>query len=275
MAPLGQGYPSATAVGIPGINYSAESGGLPAVTISGFAGIGDSNTYPEQSRITTFQYDADIIKTEGTHTLKAGMLFLRHRFNGYSSFPVRGSFDFNGQFTSQIGQQSATAALADFAVGAEDSATRNILLGEFGMRTFQVGVFAQDSWRLTNCLTLEYGGRYDISAPPYEVHNHWANVDIKTGLLQVAGMNGNGRRLRNIDYNTFQPRLGLAYTLGSSRNTVLRSGFGISYVNELVGGTQLYKNLPYFFAQSVTTTATAAPPATLSQQIAVTFRVGT
>ena len=36
-------------------------------------------------------------------------------------------------------------------------------------------------------------------------------------------------------------------------------------MNELIGGQQLYKNLPYFFAQTVTTTSTAAPPSTLSQ----------
>jgi Carboxypeptidase regulatory-like domain len=265
VAPLGQGYASATAAGIPGINYSSQAGGLPAITISGFAGIGDSSSYPEQSRITTFQYDADIIKVKGTHSIKAGFLFLRHRFNGYSAFPVRGSFDFNGQFTSQIGQQTASAALADFAIGAEDSASRNILLGEFGMRNLQIGGFAQDSWRVTGRFTLEYGARYDVTVPPYEVHNHWANVDIATGLLRVAAINGNDRRLRDTDFNTFQPRIGLAYTLDQSRKTVIRSGFGISYVDTLIGGQQLYKNLPYFFAQSITTTATAPPPSLLSQ----------
>ena len=264
VAPLGQDYASATAIGIPGINYSSQSGGLPAIIISGFAGLGDSNTYPEQSRITTFQYDADVIKTKGAHTVKAGFLFLRHRFNGYSSFPVRGSFDFNGQFTSQIGQSNSAAALADFAIGAEDAANRNILLGGFGMRNFQLGAYAQDSWRITDRLTLEYGGRYDIMVPPYEIHDHWANVDITTGMLMVAGINGNGRRLRNTDFNTFQPRAGLAFTLDKARRTVLRSGFGVSYVDTMIGGQQLYKNLPFYFAQAITTTNTAAPPSKLS-----------
>jgi hypothetical protein len=39
----------------------------------------------------------------------------------------------------------------------------------------------------------------------------------------------------------------------------------MSYVDTLIGGQQLYKNLPFYFAQSITTTATAAPPALLSQ----------
>ena len=263
--PLGLGYAAASAIGIPNINYNALSGGLPAFTISGFSSLGDSSSYPEQSRITTFQYDGDIIKTVGTHTFKTGALFLRHRFNGYSAFPTRGTFDFNGQFTSQIGASNSAASLADFAIGAEDSASRNILDGEVGMRYFQIAGYAQDSWRLTDRLTLEYGARYEISMPPYEVHNHWANVNIGTGLLEVAGINGNGRRLRNTDFNTFGPRVGFAYTLDNARKTVLRGGFGMSYVDTLIGGAQLYKNLPYYFAQTVVTTSTAAPPTTLSQ----------
>jgi hypothetical protein len=264
IAPFSQSINSATAVGIPGINYDARSGGLPAITISGFAVLGDNSTYPEDSRVTTFQYDADVIKTAGTHTLKTGVLFLRQRLNGFSSFPVRGAFTFNGQFTSQIGATAAAAALADFAIGAESAANRNILTGEFGMRSFQIAGYAQDSWRVTDRLTLEYGLRYGVTTPPYDVHNHWANLNITTGLLEVAGLNGNGRRLRNTDYNTVAPRFGFAYTLGNSRKTVLRGGAGISYVDVLIGGSQLYKNLPYFFAQTVSTSSTLPPPTTLS-----------
>jgi hypothetical protein len=263
--PSDQSVNSATATGIPGINYNALSGGLPSITITNFSQLGDNNTYPEDSRITTFQYDADIIKTKGTHTIKAGALFLRQRLNGFSSFPVRGSFDFNGQFTSQVGATSTAAtALADFAIGAEDTGTRNILEGEFGMRSSQYAVYVQDSWRVTDRVTLEYGLRYDVTTPPYENHNHWANLNTTTGTLLVAGLNGNSRSLRNTDYNTLGPRLGVAYTVDNSRKTVVRGGFGMSYVDTLVGGAQLYKNLPYFFAQTVSTSSTLPPPTTLS-----------
>ena len=264
VTPLGEPYAAATALGIPGINYDTLSGGLPGFTISGFAALGDTSSYPETSHITTFQYDGSITHTYGAHTIKAGLLLLRNRFNGFSSFPTRGSYDFNGQFTRQIGSSEASTALADYALGATDSATRNILEGEFGMRTFQLAPYIEDAWRATDRLTLEYGARYEISSPPYEVHNHWANLNLDTGLLEVAGINGNGRRLRNFDWNTFSPRVGLAYTLDKSRKTVLRSGFGISYVDTLIGGAQLYKNLPYYFAQTITTDDTSAPTTLLS-----------
>ena len=262
--PLGSPFRSAAAIGIPGINYSSLAGGLPGFTISGFQSLGDTSTFPETSHITTFQYDGNIIRTQGSHTIKAGLLFLRNRLNGFSAFPVRGTFDFNGQFTRQIGTSGAATSLADFALGATDSASRSILIGEFGMRTFQLAPYIQDSWRATDRLTLEYGARYEISAPPYEVKNHWANFDVPTGTLKVAGINGNGRRLRNFDYNTFSPRLGLAYTLDKSRKTVLRSGFGVSFVDTLAGGAQLYKNLPFYFSQTITTDTGGAPVSLIS-----------
>ncbi len=275
VSPLGIGYDSSTAVGIPNINYSPQSGGLAAVTVSGFAAMGDNSTYPEISHITTFQYDGDIIRTKGSHTIKAGLLFLRHRLNGFSAFPVRGTFDFNGQYTrlNNATAVNATAlqyyALADLAIGATDAANRNILTGSFGMRTFQLAPYIQDTWRASDRLTLDYGLRWEISAPPYEVNNRWANLDIGTGQLQVAGLNGNDRRLRNFDLKTLSPRAGLAYTLDKSKKTVLRAGFGISYVDTLAGGAQLYKNLPYYFAQNITTSVDTVPTALLSQGFSI------
>jgi len=269
ITPLDGAYNTAAQIGMPGININDKSGGLPSFTISGFQTLGDNSTFPEDSHSTTFQLDGAVTHIRGTHTIKAGMLFLRHRFNGYSAFPTRGTFDFNGQFTRQINSSGSQTALADFALGAYDAASRNILTSTFGMRMFQLAPFVQDTWRATNRLTIDLGFRWEVDAPPYDVHNHWANLDINTGHLLVAGVNGNGRRLRNFDYDTPAPRVGLAYVLTSDRKTILRTGFGISYVNMLAGGAQLYKNLPYFFTQTIATNISGAPGATLSQGLPV------
>jgi hypothetical protein len=72
------------------------------------------------------------------------------------------------------------------------------------------GVFAQDQWKLTPKLTVNYGLRWD-----YE-----------TGLSAFV----------NNDYNEFQPRLGFAYAPAS--NTVIRAGYGIFFDRQ---------NLTFFF----------------------------
>jgi Carboxypeptidase regulatory-like domain len=265
ITPLDQNFNTATALGIPGINFNQHSGGLPAFTVSGLTEIGDNSTYPEDSAITSIQLDSAATVIRGAHTLKFGVVAIRHWFNGFSAFPTRGTFDFNGQFTRQIGSSSSTTALADFALGAMDTASRNSLVGTFGMRFWQLAPFVQDSWRATDRLTLNVGIRWDIDAPPYEAHNHWANLNIATGQLMVAGVNGNSRRLRSFDLDTFGPRLGLAYAVTSDRKTIIRSGFGLSFVYTDAGGAQLYKNLPYYVAQTVTTNTNSAPTQTLSQ----------
>jgi hypothetical protein len=62
-----------------------------------------------------------------------------------------------------------------------------------------VGFFAQDQWRLTPKLTLNYGLRWDFEAGLTEIVNH--------------------------DFRGWQPRIGLAYS--PTKHTVIRAGYGI------------------------------------------------
>ena len=206
ISPLGNPFNTASAVGIPGINVNNYSGGLPALAITGFQVLGDNSTYPEFSRMTIFQFEDNLTMVRGSHTFKFGAQFLRDRFNGYSAFPTRGSYTFNGQFTRQAGSSTSITALSDFALGAPSGLTRNILTSEFGMRMWSFSSYAQDAWRVNNRLTLTYGLRWEISAPPYEVHDHWSNFDFKTTQLALAGKNGYNSALRNIDFHAFAGR---------------------------------------------------------------------
>ncbi len=261
--PLNNAFNSADAVGIPGININDKSGGLPAMNVSGFQTLGDASTFPETSQMTSFQFEDVVTWTTGNHTLKAGGILIRHRFNGFSAFPTRGTFTFNGQFTRQIGTSSAATALADYALGAYNGVNRNILAGTFGMRFWNSGAFIDDTWRVNNRLTWNFGLRHDIQAPPYEVYDRWSNFNIDTAQLEIASGSGANRRLRNLDLNNFAPRTGLTYMLTEDRKTVFRAGLGVSYVEAGQGGGQLYKNLPFYFAQVVATDQNAAPSALL------------
>jgi Carboxypeptidase regulatory-like domain len=265
--PLGNEFNTADAIGIKGININDKSGGLPSMSITGFQGLGDNSTYPENSQTASIQFEDILSVSRGSHTMKFGGMFVRHRFNGFSAFPTRGDFTFNGQFTRQIGTSTSATALSDFALGAANSITRNILVGTFGMRNWNLSVFADDTWRVTNRLTWNFGLRYELLAPPYEVYDRWANFRVDTAKLEIAGKDGASRRLRNLDKNNFAPRMGITYMLTSDRKTVLRAGSGFSYVEAGQGGGQLYKNLPFFYSQVLTTDQNARPPFRLSDGI--------
>ena len=261
--PLGNPFATADALGIPGININDKSGGLPAFSITGFQVIGDNSTFPESSQTTSAHFENIMTLVRGSHTLKFGGMYVRHLFNGFSAFPTRGAYTFNGQFSRQIGSTTAQTVLADFALGVPNGVNRNILEGIFGMRFWNLSGFADDSWRVTNRLTWNFGLRYELFAPPYEVKDYWSNFDVATGRLVLAG-GDSGRRLRDFDTNNLAPRMGIAYQLTSDQKTVLRSGFGVSYVEAGQGGGQLYKNLPFSFLQVISTDQNGVPPLRIS-----------
>lgn len=267
ITPLGNEFNTADAIGIKGININDKSGGLPALSITGFQVLGDNSTFPENSQTASIQYEDILSVNLGSHSMKFGAMYVRHRFNGFSAFPTRGDFTFNGQFTRQIGTSTSATALADFALGAASGINRNILVGTFGMRNWNFAAFADDTWRVTNRLTWNYGLRYELLAPPYEVYDRWANFRVDTARLEIANRNGASRTLRNLDKNNFAPRMGLTYMLTEDRKTVLRAGSGSSYVEAGQGGGQLYKNLPFFYSQVLATDQNARPPLRLSDGI--------
>ena len=94
--------------------------------------------------------------------------------------------------------------------------------GSFSQNVQRLGLYAEDSWRLTPRLTLNYGLRYDTTFGLFEAsgRNQSFNPALSTGL--VNGIPHDYRK-------AFAPRIGLAQVLGSSGKTVLRAGFGLFY----------------------------------------------
>ena len=259
--PIGNAFNTASAIGIPGININNHAGRIAGAFHHRLPGVGDNSTYPEFSQMTLFQYEDNLTWFAAITPSSSAAAFIRDRFNGFSAFPTRGSYTFNGQFTRQTGASTSVTALSDFALGAPSDATRNILEGEFGMRFWNLNTFAQDTWRVTNRLTLNYGLRYEVNAPPYDVHNHWSNFNLITGQLRA------GRAERQQPHAcatsipaAFEPRVGVAYMLTSDQKTVLRTASASPTWSPGKGGGQLYKNLPYFFSQTITTDQNGVPP---------------
>ena len=81
-----------------------------------------------------------------------------------------------------------------------------------------IGIYAQDTWRVTDRLTLNLGLRYDAHTPWVETNDHQANYNFATGNIDLAGQNGASRALYNGFYGgrDFQPRIGFAWTPGDA-----------------------------------------------------------
>jgi hypothetical protein len=179
----------------------------------------------------------------GTHSLKFGAQLEYDQINTHPYAFLNGSFDFNGSETG--------SAYADFLLGIATEYTQNQLRAFYGRNKY-VGLYAQDSWRVTHNLTLNYGLRWDRIEPWYEKYNN--NITFipgeqsqvfpsaPTGIV-YPGDPGVPRTLAPPGNRDFAPRLGLAYSPGAGKDSLLgkllggpgkssiRAGFGLFYVS--------------------------------------------
>ncbi|MGB9067645.1 MAG: TonB-dependent receptor [Candidatus Acidiferrales bacterium] len=136
-----------------------------------------------------------------------------------------------------------------------------------------LGVFAQDTWRVNSRLTITYGLRWDVdfapsstSGPAIPAVTGYDLANLSSLALASAGTSPFATRLGNV-----APRLGLAYQLSGSQNwaRVVRGGFGVFYdlATSEVGNT-LGTDYPFAASGFVlgpafggTAASDAAPPA--------------
>jgi hypothetical protein len=183
-----------------------------------------------------------------------------------------GLMDFDGRFTSSAVSSPAKNTGdggADFFLGLDFQYGRGVSTGKTWEQTSDViGIYAQDTWRVTDRLTVNLGLRYDAHTPWVESKDQQANYNIATGNIDLAGKNGASRALYKGFYGgrDFQPRIGFAWTpamLGDK--TVIRGAFTISSYLEGTGtNLRLPLNPPFTPAEVNVIYNNAALPLTNS-----------
>ena len=197
----------------------------------------------------------------GRHTFKFGGEYGRFRFNGLNGTYNAGIFTATGQYTtnglSSIGLANTDA---DAMLGLFEQTTG--LFGEqvFNLRYNYFSLYAEDSWKVSSSLTVNYGVRWEDQTAPIDVDNGFSNVAFAwnnsiTPTLVRAGcgkpLAGNpqyvpdpsiiaytncqfGDTMFKNDPFNFGPRLGIAWSLGAK--TVIRAGAGIFFAHEIANG---------------------------------------
>jgi hypothetical protein len=218
---------------LPGLSFaSARLGGQ----LNGPFAFGTTNG-PEIFHQTAIQVSDTAVWSRNAHTVKMGFQLSRYRNNyvpATSNDGAAGQIGFNGTYTGY--------SEADFFLGLPSYMGYGLgFAGTVGQRNNAVGAFVQDDWRVTSKLTVNFGVRWQLFTPIYEVHDRMTNFGMYSGQVMLAGQNGNSRALYN-QYNgiaNFLPRLGLAYSLNDK--TVIRAAFSRSSFQE---GTGEFNRLP-------------------------------
>ena len=223
-------------------NIEPGLAGVPSIAISEGGTFGTPSS-TEGRYVNSFQWLDNWIKVVGRHTLSAGASY------SYNQIDERSYYNENGGFT--FGDANETGlAFADFLLGAPDyftQASPQVL----DSRSHFVGAYAEDSWRATSNLTLNYGIRYEISTPWYDTQNKLETI-IPGEQSQVfpgapvgwvfPGDKGVPRTLAPVKYDKLAPRIGFANSptttsgwsdklTGGPNNFSIRGSFGVFYSN--------------------------------------------
>jgi len=159
------------------------------------------------------QVQDDFSKIVGTHTLKFGGNFHADQFwVGHPNNGGNGGFNFNGGETG--------LDLADMMVGSVNYWFQGAA-SALSLRSYYIGLYGEDSWRVRPNLTLNYGVRWETT--PYWSDSHNRNPDLILGLQSTTfptapagyvfpGDPGVPAHFANTNYANFGPRLGVAYS---------------------------------------------------------------
>ena len=221
-------------LGITGLAASPFTYGLPALTVSDYETVQDSQNLPQTQRDNTWYFSDGFSRTVGRHTWKAGFQFTHFTMGYLQSLFVRGNFIFTGQYSNDPNNPNTTGdAFADFLLGYPAQTQRQVGDAQAYLRRNNYSSYIQDDWRLTPRITISAGLRYEYFSPFTEDRGNLMNLDYSTlpappVLRQVSGST-------NPDHKDFAPRIGLAARLPQrfgSRDTVFRAGYGIFFSPE-------------------------------------------
>lgn len=134
--------------------------------------------------------------------------------------------------------------IADLLLGLPFTVDIGLQLTKPHTQSWNLGLYAQDTFKVTPQLVLNYGLRYEYQDPYVESNNYESNVDLASGFIFLAGRGGNARSLMVARKNDIAPRIGFSYLINNK--TVVRGGYGLFFSPENDGREDfLTQNNPF------------------------------
>lgn len=245
-------YPVTPTTSIPDINFSGNGLTFPSTYFG---------STPWHQAATNITANDNLTWTLRSHTLKFGAFYERSRKDQVAYGNSNGQFGFNacstsaegcvvGVANSHDGSPTASSLLGNFTSFSQSN-TRP--LGEF--RYNQAEFYLQDTWQVSQRLTLDYGVRFVYIPPQYDANNQIAlfnpaaynpatavQVTTSGNVVPNSGNTLDGIQLAangslpkgGWDSQGImpEPRIGFAYDPYGDHKGVIRGGFGTSHDRE-------------------------------------------
>lgn len=236
-----------------GFNIAPQSpqANVPLMSVTGLNGssnfLGFSFEGPQPRKDTNLTGADNLTKIVGNHTLKFGVSIEQFIVNNPYFANNNGGFGFSGGGTYSSGDP-----IVDFVLGIPDTYTQTS--GSIiDARAYEYYAYGQDSWKITNDLTLNYGISWDVETPN---GNHqfeglgitcWSPGSQTSaafpggppGLTYPTDPGCNNAGGPTTKWNHFGPRIGFAWSPSSGPSQIIgnegahdfavRGGFGLYY----------------------------------------------
>jgi len=231
----------ASKIGLRGVSDQA----FPIFNITAYATLGREPFRRNNRPSDDMQYQNSLSWFHGKHAWKFGGEFRRGYFNDDRDLSSSGQFGFTPLMTGQPGIANSGNAFASFLLGEVNSAGTQ-RPDVINSRSAYWAFYAQDDFRLTDRLTLNYGIRWEVNLPRTEDNSLMNSFDTRAinpvsrtpGVVRFAGRDGEPRTAFDPDWNNFGPRVGFAWRAPFKKTTVIRAGGGIFFgeiVSNIIG----------------------------------------
>lgn len=226
-----------TSYGFTGITpQNTAAASIPVMNVVGLFQIGFSLFGPQPRLENTYSAIDNFSKIIGRHSFKAG--FTMNRYEVYNPFYayLSGFFAFAGSGAFSTGTPGA-----DFLLGLPDQyvQTNGSIINA---RSREYYSYVQDQFKFRPNLTITYGVGWDVDTPYLNLNYSGRDVNafrpgVQSTVFPTAplgvlwpgdpGINSAGGV--KTPYTNFAPRLGFAYSPGSSQTWSIHGGAGIYY----------------------------------------------
>ena len=217
-----------------GFNYdsaSAAGQSAPYFNINGYSPVGGAITGPRDSIQNDYEISDSVALVRGRHAIKVGGEARQSRITAFQAIAPNAFFIFTPSFPSNDG-------FANFLMGRPLVFYQGLGDLSRGLRNWGLGLFAQDEWRITSRVTLNYGVRWEVNPPYTEVRdrlNTFVPGQQSTVFPQAPlgvlfpGDAGVAKGLAAVQWTGFAPRIGFAWDTDGRGRLVIRSSYAILY----------------------------------------------
>jgi hypothetical protein len=240
--------------------------GIPLMNIGSIFSVGNSFEGPQPRIDTNLTYADNFSWVVGNHSLKFGGLFEQFRVHNFFGANNNGVYTYDGG-----GLYSSGDPILDFALGIPDG-YQQANGGFIDAVATETYAYAQDNWKASPDLTINYGLAWDAEEPNqnrqfgglgvicFQVTNTTSTIfpGGPPGLFYPGEQGCNSAGGPTTHYDHFGPRVGFAWSPSQgpekivgpagSHSLSVRGGFGIYYNRDQEEQSlQNLGNPPFFF----------------------------